>query len=72
MKKTCLKAGHRWGAPIGASRRQRRKARAWWLEIRRCQRAGCDRLRYEDDRGQIFTYEFSTASGMTNVKVIAK
>ncbi len=56
--KTCRKAGHRWGRPVGVDRAR------FWLRIARCQRAGCDRLRYEDDRGQIFTYEL-TPDGIT-------
>lgn len=67
---TCLKAGHRWGAPTGASRRV--GPTSWWIEIRRCQRLACDRLRYEDDSGMVFTYDYDVRSGTTNVKVIAK
>lgn len=68
INKTCLKAGHRWSQPIGAGGGPKK----WWIEIRRCLRVGCDRLRYEDDRGQIFTYRHSTATGTIERKVIAK
>ena len=62
---TCRKAGHRWSAPIRADRHR------WWIEIRRCLRRGCARMRYEDDTGQAFTYDLVDGVS-TNRKVVAK
>ena len=58
--KTCLKAGHRWGRGHRASGWNRidpTHAHEWWVEIRQCQRKLCDRYRYADDTGRVFTYD---------------
>jgi hypothetical protein len=66
IHKTCLKAGHRWGKPVRVDRVR------FWLTIARCQRARCDRLRYEDDTGKVFTYDMLSDGSTADYKIVAK
>ena len=71
--KTCLKAGHRWGVPVPVPYQgDRFPAEEGWLEISRCQRALCSRLRVVYTDLSVVTYDADTERGPYDLRVVAK